>query len=195
MQFENIDVAYGQFFETNPSDSDSTTNSTQSENAADIVLLSQKLKKTSFGYRDLVGQVKNIGSETGTFVRVDITTYDKNGEVLGTDYTYITADSLKPNQKSSFDLSSSSDNFKGMDHYDLSLQWDNPDGSEGYVENAKIFGAKTAFTETSDNTKTNTETNTNTETHSSDNLPQTNEYCNTVKTQLGKELCDKLLGR
>jgi hypothetical protein len=47
----------------------------------------------------------------------------------------------------------------------------------------------TAVTETLDDT----DTNTNTGTHNSDEFPQTSEYCNTVKTQLGKELCDKLL--
>jgi hypothetical protein len=192
-QFENNDVAYGQFFETNSSDS--TTNSTQSENgnAGDIVLLSQKLKKASFGYRDLVGQVKNIGGDDAESVNILLTIYDKNGGVIGTDSTYADKDTLKPGQKSSFKFFTSSDDFKGMDHYDLSLEWNNPDGSQGYVENAKIFGAKTAYTETSDDTKTNTDTNTNTGTRNPDEFPQTNEYCNTVKTQLGKELCDKLL--
>jgi len=146
MEFESTSVAYGQFFEgseTNDTNSSSSTsNSTASENsnAADIVLLSQKLKKADIiGYRHLVGQVKNIGNDTGASVRVGITTYDKNGGVLGTDYTYITAESLKPNQKSAFELGSDGDNFKGMKSYEISLQWDNPDGSQGYVENAKIY--------------------------------------------------------
>jgi len=189
MQFENTDVAYGQFFETNPSDS---TNSTQSENAdaADIVLLSQKLKKASFGYRDLIGQVKNIGSDDAESVNILLTVYDKNGGVIGTDSTYADADTLKPGQKSSFKFFTSSDDFKGMDHYDLSLEWRNPDGSQGYTENAKIYEGATAYTETPEGTNTNT----NTGTHNSDESPQTSEYCNTVKTQLGQELCDKLLG-
>jgi hypothetical protein len=140
--FDSTELAYGQFFETNSSDS--TTNSTESDdsNAADIVLLSQKLKKADIiGYRHLVGQVKNIGNDTGTSIRVDLTTYDKNGDVLGTDYTYVTADSLEPNQKSAFNLGSSGDNFKGMKSYELSLQWSNPDGSQGYKENVQIYKA------------------------------------------------------
>jgi hypothetical protein len=142
---ERADLAYGQFFdnsETNGTNSlNSTSSSTTSENlnAAEIVLLSQKLKKSSFGYRDLVGQVKNIGNDTATFVKIDLTTYDKDGGVLGTDSTYASANTLKPNQKSSFELSSSSDNFKGMDYYELSLQWRNPDFTEGYVENAQVY--------------------------------------------------------
>ncbi len=154
VQFDSDDVAYAQFFEnsegndTNTSNfsSNSTSNFTsagseesEESGAAEIVLLSQKLKKSSFGYRDLVGQVKNIGNDTASFVRIDLTTYDKNGDVLGTDLTYATANTLKPNQKSSFELSSSSDNFKGMDHYEISLQWRNPDFTEGYVENAQIY--------------------------------------------------------
>jgi hypothetical protein len=188
--FGSAELAYGQFFETNSSDS--TTNSTESEddNAADIVLLSQKLKKASFGYRDLVGQVKNIGSESAETVNILLTVYDKNGGVIGTDSTYADASTLKPGQKSTFKFFTSSDDFKGMDHYDLSLEWSNPDGSQGYVENAKIYKPNTtAYTETPDDT----DTNKNTGTHNSGEFPQTSEYCNTVKTQLGKELCDKLL--
>jgi len=190
--FESAELAYGQFYETNSSDlsSNSTSGQTDDSNAAEIVLLSQKLKKASFGYRDLVGQVKNIGSESAESVNILLTVYDKNGGVIGTDSTYADASTLKPGQKSTFKFFTSSDDFKGMDHYDLSLEWGNPDGSQGYVENAKIYKPNTtAYTETPDDT----DTNTNTGTHNSGEFPQTSEYCNTVKTQLGKELCDKLL--
>ena len=120
IQFENAELAYGQFFETN-----STFNSTGSDNpdAAEIVLLSQKLKKAEFGTRHLIGQVKNIGNDTASSSRVDLTTYDKNGDILGTTWSYVEGDTLGPNQKSTFDLGSSEDDFKGMDHYELSLRW------------------------------------------------------------------------
>jgi hypothetical protein len=111
------------------------------------VLLSQKLKKGSFGYRDLVGQVKNIGNDTAESVKIVLDTFDKNGDIIGTDYTYATANTLEPNQKSSFDLSSQSENFKGMDHYEISLQWNNPDFSEGYVENAQIYKSNSTGTD------------------------------------------------
>lgn len=184
-------IAYGQFFDPETNDtnsSNSTLNSTSSENA-DIVLLSQKLKKASFGYRDLVGQVKNIGGDDAGSVVVRFTAYDKDGGVMGTDYTYADVDTLKPDQKSTFKIMMSTDDVKGMDHYDLSLQWSNPDGSQGYVENAKIYEATTAYTETSEDT----DTDTNTRTLNSSQFPETSNYCDTVKTQLGKELCDKLL--
>jgi hypothetical protein len=197
MQFESADVVYGQFFEepetNSTSSSNSTSNSTSSENpnAADIVLLSQKLKKSSFGYRDLVGQVKNIGSDSAAYVEILLTVYDKKGGVIGTEGTYADVDLLKPGQKSTFKFFTSADDFKGMDHYELSIEWQNhKDSSQGYLENAKIYKPNTTkYTETPDDT----DTNTNTGTHNSGEFPQTREYCNTVKTQLGKELCDKLL--
>jgi hypothetical protein len=145
MQFETIDFAYGQFFDnsdtTETNSSGFSMNSTQLDDshAPEIVLLSQKLKKASFGYRDLVGQVKNIGNDTAEFVKIVVDTFDKNGNIIGTDYVYATATTLKANQRSSFELSSDSQNFKGMDHYEISLQWNNPDGTEGYVENAQIY--------------------------------------------------------
>ena len=76
------------------------TNTTNAEgsNASDfpganIVLLSQKLKRGSFGYNDIVGQVKNVGIGDATYVRIDLTSHDENGDVIGTDYVYTTADS------------------------------------------------------------------------------------------------------
>jgi hypothetical protein len=150
--FQSANIVHGQFFEdsgTNSSDT-TTSNSTATDNgnAPEIVLLSQKLKKASFGYRDLVGQVKNIGNDTAEFVKIVVDTFDKNGNIIGTDYVYATATTLKANQRSSFELSSDSQNFKGMDHYEISLQWNNPDGTEGYVENAQIY--KSSNTDTTD---------------------------------------------
>ena len=112
------------------------------------MLLSQKLKKAEFGTRHLIGQVKNIGNDTASSSRVDLTTFDKNGDILGTTWSYVEGDTLGPNQKSTFDLGTSEDDFKGMDHYELSLRWDNSDGTEGYVENAKIY--KTNTTDSND---------------------------------------------
>jgi hypothetical protein len=39
-------------------------------------------------------------------------------------------------------MTSSVDNFKGMKYYEISLQWKKPDGSQSYLENAKIFKQK-----------------------------------------------------
>lgn len=126
---------------------DSTESESDNSGVAEIVLLSQKLKKSS-SYHNLVGQVKNIGNDTAQYVRIDATIYDKNGDVIGTDFGFATSKTLKPNQKSSFDLLS--DDFKGMDHYEISLQWRNPDFSEGYTENAQIYETNKTNTGSSD---------------------------------------------
>jgi len=144
LHFEGTDIAFGQFFEDSENnDTNTDTNSSSSEaeesNTAEIVLLSQKLKKASLGFRNLVGQVKNIGNDTAQFVQITVTTYDKDGNVLGTDFGYASATTLKPNQKSTFELIADNENFKGMDNYEISLQWRNPDFSEGYVENAQLY--------------------------------------------------------
>jgi hypothetical protein len=52
----------------------------------------------------------------------------------------------EPGQKSTFKFFASSDTFKGMDYYELSLEWSNADGSQGYVENAKIYKSNTTDT-------------------------------------------------
>ncbi len=110
MELESADLAFGQFFENSETNGDITnssnlaSNSTSSENAnvGEIVLLSQKLKKPSYDYRDLVGQVKNIGNDTAESVRLLLTVYDKNGGVIGTETVYADVDTLKPEQKSTF---------------------------------------------------------------------------------------------
>lgn len=107
----------------------------------DVVMLSQKLKKGSGGYNDIIGQVKNIGRDTVEFVKIGLTVYDKNGDVIGTDSTYAASTTLKPNQKSSFDIFSSKDNFVGMKNYELSLHWRDSDGIDQYVDNAQLYKA------------------------------------------------------
>jgi hypothetical protein len=151
MVFQNAEFAYGQFFENLQTNSNVTnsskfsSNSTSSENStvAGIVLLRQKLNNASFGYRVLEGQIQNKGNDTAKSVVVRLTTYDKDKGVIGSEFTYPHLRNLKPNLKSTFKMTSSIDNFKGMEYYEISLEWKKPDGSQGYVENAKIYKANT----------------------------------------------------
>jgi hypothetical protein len=83
--------------------------------------------------------VKNIGSDTVVFVKIGLTVYDKNGDVVGIDSTYAEATTLEPNQKSSFDIISTKDNFDGMQSYELSLQWRDSSGEDQYVNNAQTY--------------------------------------------------------
>ncbi len=146
MVLQNADFAYGQFFDNLQSNSNVTnsskfsSNSTSSENStvAGVVLLRQKLNNASFGYRVLEGQIQNKGNDTAKSVIVTLTVYDKNKGIIGTQFTYPHLRTLKPNLKSTF-MTSSNDNFKGMEYYVISFQWKKPDGSQGYVENAKIY--------------------------------------------------------
>jgi hypothetical protein len=151
IHFQNDDFAYGQFFDdsdtksiiTNSSNFSSNSTSSENSNVAGIVLLSQKLNNASFGYRVLAGQIQNKGNDTAKSVVVRLTTYDKDKGVIGTEFTYPHLQNLKPNLKSTFKMTSSIDNFKGMEYYEISLEWKKPDGSQGYVENAKIYKANT----------------------------------------------------
>jgi hypothetical protein len=147
MQSQNGNFAYGQFFDKSDARSNTTNsskfslNSTSSENSnvSGLVLLSQKLNNASFGYRVLEGQVKNIGNDSAKSVVVTLTVYDKNNGIIGTQYTYPHVRTLKPDHKSTFKMTASIDNFKGMEYYKITLEWKKPDGSKGYVENAQIY--------------------------------------------------------
>jgi hypothetical protein len=124
MHFQNDDFAYSQFFDNSgtksnlTNSSDFSFNSTSSENTNDsgIALLSQKLNNASFGYRVLAGQIQNIANYTAKSVIVRLTTYDKDKGVIGSEFTYPHLQNLKPNLKSTFKMTSSMDNFKGMEY-------------------------------------------------------------------------------
>ena len=146
MEFPKADYAYGQFFlnsssiSNNTNSSNLSSNYTSSENSTiGLVLLRQKLNNASFGYRVLEGQIQNKGNSTAKSIIVGLTVYDKDGRVIGSEITYPHLRALKPNLKSSFKMTSSIDNFKGMGYYEISLEWNKPDGSKGFVENANIY--------------------------------------------------------
>jgi len=146
MVFQKADFAYAQFFENSGNNgtniSEFSSNSTESSNATGMVLLSQKLNNASFGYRVLEGLIQNKGNDTAKSVIVTLTIYDKNNSIVGSQFTYPHVRTLRPDLKSTFKMTSSIDNFKGMKYYEISLQWKKPDGSQGYLENAKIFKQK-----------------------------------------------------
>jgi hypothetical protein len=147
MQFQNADFVNGQFFEnsgaksnlTNSSNFSSNSTTSENSNVSGLVLLSQKLNNASFGYRVLEGQIQNKGNDTAKSVLVRLTVYDKDKGVIGSEFTIPNVHTLKPNHKSSFKMTSSIDNFKGMEYYEISLEWKKPDGSQAFVENAKLY--------------------------------------------------------
>ncbi len=105
----------------------------------DVVLLGQKLVMGNDDYNDIIGQVRNIGTDSVELVRIGLTVYDKNGDVVGTGSSYAEATTLEPNQKSSFDIHSNKDNFDDMESYVLSLQWKTSDGTKQYVDNVQTY--------------------------------------------------------
>ena len=64
-----------------------------------MVLVSQRLKIGTGGDNDIVGEVKNLGNDTAKRVRIDLTTYDNNGDVIGTDFTYNTVEYTESRSK------------------------------------------------------------------------------------------------
>lgn len=170
-----------------PEMSAATLDEAENSSPQDLVLLSHKLKKGSGNYNDVIGVVKNLGSETVEFVKIGINVYDKSGNLIGTDSTYAESTTLEPNQKSSFDIFTPKDNFNGMDSYELSLSWQTLDGADKYVDNAQIY--KEQSTKALGNVlQTQGETD-----DSVDDLSKTKAICDTVTTQSGKDLCDTLL--
>lgn len=131
-----LPLAYGQ--------AGSLDNSTNFQ-GVDMVLLSQKMKKGIATLIEVVGQVKNIGNDTAQNVEIELTGYDKNGDVMGTENTFTTANIVKPNEKTSFKMLFYNENFEGMESYQLSLKWQDFNGIEQYVGNASSRIQNTLF--------------------------------------------------
>ena len=113
-------------------------------------MLSHNLKEGTGSYNDVIGQVKNIGTDPVEFVKIGLTVHDKNGDIVGTDSTYADPSTLEPDQKSSFSIFSSKDNFDGMASYELSLQWRDSDGVDQYVDNAKTYSDDSTHADSAD---------------------------------------------
>ena len=110
---------------------------------AKIIVTSHKyIKNNDSSFDHLVGQVKNVGNGSAKSVKLIFTYYDSNGDVIGTDDLYIDAEKLNPGQKAPFSELRDKSNRSEMAYYEIALKWDNPDGSEKYVENAQILKEK-----------------------------------------------------
>ena len=108
-----------------------------SDSAAKIIL--NKIKYRSDKFSDyLSGQVMNVGNGTAESIQAIFTYYDKNGNVIGSDFTYANQDFLKPGQKSPFSQMVDEEIGDDMEAYEISLSWQNSDGSEEYLENVQL---------------------------------------------------------
>ena len=106
---------------------------------AKIILTGQKyVENDDSNYDDISGQVKNIGNGTAESIQTIFTFYDSNGNMVGTDYTYIDLDKLNPGQKAPFSLMLDKTEIQNGAQYELSLSWYNPDGTEEYIEDVKV---------------------------------------------------------
>jgi hypothetical protein len=126
----NVLNAYG-IFTLNSEEEDS------SNNVAKIILTSQKYKSDRFS-DEIFGKVKNIGNGTADWVKISFTLFNKKGEIIGTDFTYADQKTLQPGQKSTFKELIDEKTGDKVKAFEVSLSWDNPDGTEEYIENVDV---------------------------------------------------------
>jgi hypothetical protein len=107
-----------------------------------IILLSKRFNEGGkYGYDKILGQVKNVGNTSAYGVEIGATIFDKNGDVIASKTGYPQADILKPNQKSTFDITFLSfENLDGMDSYELSLKWKDSDfdSTPQFIDNVNV---------------------------------------------------------
>jgi hypothetical protein len=108
-----------------------------SDSVAKIILTKIKYRSDRFS-DDIAGQIKNVGNGTAESIQIIFSYYDKKGEVIGSDYVYANQDLLKPGQKSPFSQMVDEEIGDDMKAYEVSLSWQNSDGSEEYAENVQV---------------------------------------------------------
>ena len=102
-----------------------------SPGGGNVILLSQKYNEEEFS-NEIVGEVENNGTEPVEYVRVAVTFYYDNGNIVGTENTYADPSDLAPGMKSPFKILISSDSvIEVIETYEFSIPWDNADGSSG----------------------------------------------------------------
>jgi len=63
-------------------------------------------------------------------------------DIVATDFTYADPKTLNPGQKSPFSEKIDKTEIQDAANYEIALEWDNPDGSEEYVENVDVIKDK-----------------------------------------------------
>jgi hypothetical protein len=113
-------------------------NKDSSISVAKIILTKINYKSDRFS-DDIVGQIMNVGNGTAESVQVIFTYYDKRSDIIGSGFTYAEQDTLKPGQKSPFNMMVDEDTGDDMEAFEVSLSWRNSaNGSEEYAENVQI---------------------------------------------------------
>ncbi len=88
----------------------------------DAKILSKSTHYDSLGWLHIVGEVQNTGIDTLEFVKVIATIYDKEGTVIGTDFTYTQPHTLKKGQTAPFEIIYTEDVPSGS-KYKLVIDW------------------------------------------------------------------------
>jgi len=74
------------------------------ENKANCVIVGNITVTEDYsGDAKFLGEIKNIGDGKALFVKINFTMKDTNGNVIGTDFTYVNSTDLDPGQTSSFE--------------------------------------------------------------------------------------------
>ena len=129
-------------------------NEKEDSSKAKIVLIEQKYESDRFN-DNIFGQVLNIGNGTAEFVQISFNLFNKKGDLIGTDFTYAEQDILNPGQKSSFNMFIDEEIGDKMKAFEVSLTWNNPDGTEEYVENVDVVEEENMFNIFQENKKSN----------------------------------------
>ena len=97
----------------------------------DMILLSARLNDDGFGGQQIVGEVKNSGTESAEFIQPFAIFRDTQGVVVDTGFTYAEKQRIQSGDTSPFNLFINSEIVNQQAKtYDLSLEWQDLQGNQ-----------------------------------------------------------------
>lgn len=87
-----------------------------------LEILSHSSYIDSIGWMHVVGEIKNIGTETANYVKVIATFYDEAGKVVAAEFTFSDPSDIEPGQKAPFEILLSDERASYAASYELTAE-------------------------------------------------------------------------
>jgi hypothetical protein len=91
-----------------------------------MTVLNTSSKINSYGWYDIIGQVRNDSGKNVTYVKPVGTLYDATGNVIGCDYSFVNSTDLTANQTSSFDIEFTGQDYSNVTDYRIQVDGSQP---------------------------------------------------------------------
>jgi len=87
-----------------------------------LLIPSHSSHTDSLGYLNIVGEIKNNGTQPSTYTKIVVTCYDNSGKVVAVDFSYIDPKNLNHGQRAPFKMTIDKDRSSQVAKYELLVE-------------------------------------------------------------------------